>query len=436
MIGRLAAAVLMAAAPAMAAAGSAPPAASVAAPAQTSWSLDLGDPVLADLLTRAEAGSLDIRLSLARLERARSDVDLARAGGRPQLTIGAEAAVGGHSFSSNASGAGAPVLGRYEVDLFGRLKHGQQAAVAEEGAAQQDADGARRLVLAEVAKTYIALREAQAHQVAAQRAAQLSAQMSEIVGLRLADGVALGSDLSAARLQDARARAALQNADHAVEAQCIRLGMLLGLDAPIPAPAYRGEPIPATLPVTAVSSDAVLARADVQAAQARLRAADARRAEAVAASRPRFMLTAALGSGDTDLLYLLDVRSLAWAVAGGLTHDLFDGGAAKARVRGAQAEAQIAELTYRKTVGEGWGQARLELAQLQDATTAEALAQDARNQAALAFGEGRKRHADGDLDGLTLARLETQALVAETALADARSARAQAFVDLSLALGG
>jgi multidrug efflux system outer membrane protein len=221
-----------------------------------------------------------------------------------------------------------------------------------------------------------------------------------------------------------------------VEAQCIRLGILLGLDAPIAAPAYAGDEIPLTGPVTAVSSEAVLTRPDIQAAQARLQAADARRAEAVAAARPRFTLTAGVGSGETDLLYLLDVRALAWSIAGGLTHELFDGGAGKARKRGARADLQIAELSYRKTVGEAWGQARLELAALQDATTAETLADKAWDQAVTAFGAGQARHADGDIDGLALARLEAQALNADTTLADARAARARAFIDLSLALGG
>jgi multidrug efflux system outer membrane protein len=188
--------------------------------------------------------------------------------------------------------------------------------------------------------------------------------------------------------------------------------------------------------VSAISSEAVLARADIRAAQARLQAADARRAQAVAASRPRFTLTAGLGSGDTDLLYLLDVRALAWAVAGGLTHELLDGGAAKARVRGAEAEAQLADLAYRKAVGEAWGQVRLDLGALQDATTAEALARQTWRQAVVAFGTGQTRHDQGDIDGVALAGLEGRAADVDIALADAQATRAQAYIDLSLALGG
>ncbi|MBU4433663.1 MAG: TolC family protein [Alphaproteobacteria bacterium] len=388
------------------------------------------------MIARARLGSLNVRMALARLESARADVDLARAGSRPQLTIGAEAAVGGRNFSSRAAGAGTPVLGSYEVDLFGRRKHGQQAAVAEAAAALDDVGEARQLVLAEVAKTYVALRDAQAHQAVAEETARLSKQMSDLTRRRQADGVMLISDVSAARIQETQASAEAQASGHAVEAQCIRLGLLLGLKEPIEAPAYVGLEIPPTPPVMTVSSDAVLTRADIRAAQARLQAADARRAEAVAASRPRFLLTAGLGSGDADLLYLLDVRALAWALAGGLTHELFDGGAAKARIRRSAAEAQLADLTYRKAVGEAWGQTRLQLAQLQEATTTEALAGEVLNRSAAAFGAGQARHADGDIDGLTLARLEVEVLSANKALSDAQAARARAYIDLSLALGG
>jgi multidrug efflux system outer membrane protein len=373
---------------------------------------------------------------VARLEKARADVDLARASHRPHLTIGAEAAVGGADFSSSNAGAGAPVLGGYEVDLFHRLKHGVDAAKSDEAAALQDTAAARQLVLAEVARTYVTLRADQEHQAAAELKADLAAQVEELNRRRTLEGAARDEDLTTARLNRAQAIAEAQRAAHAVEADRLRLGLLLGQDGPIDTPAYVGDEIPDTPSMTTVSSEAVQARPDIRAALARLQAADARRAEAVAASRPRFMLTAGIGSGETDLLYLLDVRALAWAVAGGLTHELLDGGAAKARKRGAAAEADLADLAYRKAVGQAWGQARLNLAALQDAAAAESVAGKAWTRAVRAFGNGQSRHQDGDIDGVALAALEASAIDADVALTNAQLARAQAYVDLLLAVGG
>jgi multidrug efflux system outer membrane protein len=434
MIARLLAAALTAM-PAIAFAAS--PSAPIAATQTTRpWSPDLDDPVLSDLLTRAALKSLDIRMALARLEKARADVDLARAGRRPHLTIGVEAAVGGADFSSSGTGAGVPVLGDYEIDLFHRLKHGLDATKSDEAAAFQDAAAARQLVMAQVARTYVALRADQEHRAAAQVKATLAQQAEGLTLRKKAEGGATATDFKVAHVAQAQAWAEVQRADHRVEADRMRLGLLLGQDTPIDEPASAGDDIPVTPLLATMPSEAVLERPDIQAALARLQAADARRAEAVAASRPRFTLTAGLGSGDTDLLYLLDVRALAWSIAGGLSHQLLDGGAGKARKRGAEAEAELAELNYCKTVGEAWGQARLTLAALQDATTAEHLASQAWREAIIAFGSGQTRHQEGDIDGLALATLETNAADADVALTDARAARAQAYVDLLLAVGG
>ncbi|TCS04322.1 TolC family protein [Caulobacter sp. BK020] len=431
MIGRILAAVL-AATPTVA--GAAPQVAPPTSP--PAWAATLDDPVLSDLLVRADQGSLDIRVALARLDKAQADVALARAERRPHLTIGAEAAVGGADFSSSSAGAGAPVAGSYEVDLFRRLKSRQGAAEADKVAAEHDVAAARQLVLAEVARTYVTLRADQEHRAAATVRAELARQAQDLLGRRASEGVILAEAVTTARTAQAQADADLQRAAHAVDADRWRLGLLLGQDAPIDEPAYGGDEIPATPLIATAESDAVLARPAIRAAYARLQAADARVAEAVAASRPRFTLMAGIGSGDPDLLYLLDVRALAWAIAGGLTHELLDGGAAKARKQGAEAEARLAELAYRKAVGQAWGQVRLDLAVLQDAAASESVAKKAWTRAVVAFGTGQTRHQDGDIDAMALAALEARAIEADVALTNAQAARAQAYVDLMLTLGG
>ncbi|MBO9560904.1 MAG: TolC family protein [Caulobacter sp.] len=431
MIGRILAAVL-AVTPAVA--GAAPQVSPPISP--PAWAATLDDPVLSDLLVRADQGSLDIRMALARLDKAQADVALARADRRPRLTIGAEAAIGGADFSSSSAGAGAPLAGSYEIDLFHRLKSRRGAAEADKVAAEHDVAAARQLVLAEVARAYVTLRADQEHRAAATIRADLARQAQDLLGRRASEGMILAEAVATARTARAQADADLQRGVHAVEADCWRLGLLLGQDVPVDEPAYAGDEIPVTPSLAEATSEAVMARPDIQAAYARLQAADARVAEAVAASRPRFTLTAGIGSGDPDLLYLLDVRALAWAIAGGLTHELLDGGAAKARKHGAEAEARLAELAYRKAVGQAWGQARLDLAALQDAAAEEAVAKRAWTRAVGVFGTGQTRHQDGDIDALALAALEARAVEADVALTNAQAARAQAYVDLLLTLGG
>ena len=156
----------------------------------------------------------------------------------------------------------------------------------------------------------------------------------------------------------------------------------------------------------------------------------------MAATRPRFTLTGSLGGGEPDLFYLLDVRALAWSVVGGLTHELYDGGAGKARKRGATADATLAELAYRKAVGDAWAQARLALGALDQATIAESLARETLAQAERTRALGQTRHGEGEIDGGALTRLDAAVSAARAALADASAARARAYLDLILAAGG
>ena len=307
------------------------------------WREDFGDPVLADLLRQADLASLDVKIAMARLEHAAADVKLAKSGRTPQVTVGVEGAVGGRDFSSSTSGMVPPVSAIYEVDLWGRLAKARAAALAEERAADQDVRAARLLVGAETARAYVALRLAQTQKASAEQRLALAVRAADLVGLQAREGGVLPTEVETRRAAVATQPAQVRAAQRAIDEQRIRLGALLGRTEPL------AEPKPAPLAAAPavgfeVSSDRVSARPDVAAALQRLQAADAKRAETVAASRPRFTIGAALGSAEAELLNLLDTKSLAWVIGANISHNLIDGGAAKARIRGASADADQADI--------------------------------------------------------------------------------------------
>jgi hypothetical protein len=125
------------------------------------WQVDFGDPALSDLLRGADLGALDIKIALARLARARADVAEARAQRAPHVSIGAEGAVGGVDFHDARSAATPAFEATYEVDLWGRLARGEDAAVHDQAAADADVAAARLLVAAETVRAFAALRSAQ-----------------------------------------------------------------------------------------------------------------------------------------------------------------------------------------------------------------------------------------------------------------------------------
>jgi outer membrane protein TolC len=185
-----------------------------------------------------------------------------------------------------------------------------------------------------------------------------------------------------------------------------------------------------------LAADLVDRRPETQAAFERLKAADFRRAAAVAAERPQVQLSAVLGAPDAAIVTLLDTRALAWALAGRIGVGVLDGGGARARIRAATAEADIADLAYRKTVLEGW--ADLRNAAVADAAAGQALAaaEQALARAEAGLRAVQARHAEGAADGLAMAQAQARLEDARDGLREARARAADAHVRRVLAGGG
>jgi outer membrane protein TolC len=399
------------------------------------WREDLGDPTLHALLAQADLANLDIKLALARLERARAEEGVTGGHRLPQATIGLEAAVGA-ARDGEARSRGVPSLeSTYEIDLFGRLTAAAQAAAADGRASAIDVEAARLLIGAETARAWSAL--VQARDLAQAEAARSDAAAGALalVRLRAEAGRATSEEVETRRQAVEEAQVRRRTADSEIEGQRIRLTALLGrtelIATPVPG---LGLAPPAAPP--ALSSDLVAARPEVRAAYERLSAADSRRAEAVAASRPKFILSLAAGAVDPSVANLLDVKSVLWALGAGLTHDLLDGGAAKARIRGAQAEVDAADLAYRKAVVDGWSEMRVALLDAATAREAALAAQAGLDRAQRALAALERRHGAGLADGVDLAAGRDELARAAQAAAEARGRAQLARVRLALAFGG
>ncbi len=399
------------------------------------WREDFGDPGLRALLAQADVANLDIKLALARLERARAEEGVTGGHRLPQVTIGVEGAVGA-ARSGEARSRGVPSLeATYEIDLFGRLTAAAQAAAAEGRASEIDVETARLLVGAEAAKAWSALAQARALGQAQALRTGAAAGALDLIRLRAEAGRATSDEVEARRQALDEATAGRRAAEIEIERQRLRVTALLGRTelVDLPAPVASEPPPP---PPAALSSDRVAARPEVRAAFQRLAAADSRRAEAVAASRPKFIINLAAGAVDPAVANLLDVKSVLWALGTGLTHDLLDGGAAKSRIRGAQAEVDAADLAYRKAVVEGWSEMRAAALDAAAAHEAAVIAQSGLVRAHRALASAEQRHKAGVADGVDMAAAKDLVARAAQAGAEARGRAQLARVQLALAFGG
>jgi len=236
-----------------------------------------------------------------------------------------------------------------------------------------------------------------------QRQTRLAGDAVRLTEASLASGVLTSQALEAKRLDLVVAHARSQaGADEIITLTRV-LGTLTGQRSlAIPDTGLPAAPSATLVP----SSDQVDRRPDVQAAFARVNAADARRAATILASRPKFQLATALGSPDAALSSLLDVRALGWAAAATLTKSILDGPERRAQVHVTSAEADLADIAYRQAVMTGW-------MELQAAATARTQAErqldmteraSAAAQAALAKGE--QQHAAGRISGFVIVDLK------------------------------
>ncbi|MGQ3066124.1 MAG: TolC family protein, partial [Sphingopyxis sp.] len=139
------------------------------ASAEAAWWRQFGDPALDALIAEALAANLDARLAVARLDEARALAGVSRAARLPGGGVAAgyqrrrEADVeraGGQPREGDALRAGAEAS--WEIDLFGRVRRGVEAAEAEVGGAEAALRSVRAAVTADVASHYFELRGSEA----------------------------------------------------------------------------------------------------------------------------------------------------------------------------------------------------------------------------------------------------------------------------------
>lgn len=406
------------------------------------------DPVLSQLVDEALLANHDLRIALARYDRAQALLRGARFDRLPTLTAEGEAAdvrasadqapgVARAQRDGERYGASA-VLG-WELDLFGRVRRGIEAGGAEAAASASDLDAMQVAIVGEVARTYVELRGLQERLRVARANADNQRETLRLVQARVDAGRGTEFDSARARAQ-LEATLARIPALEAQEATAMhRLAVLTGRtpDALI-ATLEAARPLPVLPPALdpGTPGELLRRRPDVAAAEHRLHAATARIGVATADLFPRFTLGGLIGSQAIDAGALFGRDSETRIVALGVDWSFLDVGRVRARIAASDAAAAEALARYEQTVllaledteNALVGYAR---AREQDAHLARAAADSAR-----AAELARVRFDAGAAGLLEVLDAERTRLQAEDALADARTRSAVAAVGLYRALAG
>jgi NodT family efflux transporter outer membrane factor (OMF) lipoprotein len=446
------------------------PSTAVSAPVDAWW-MQLGDPQLDGLVTRALAANLDLETAASRVREARLQEISAGAaywpsvkvsgaaqrtrlsenafslGGLGGLTGGSAGAAGTASAASLGFGLPGDEINTFQLgfdaswqlDFFGRTRRTVEAADADSVAAIWDLRDTQVSVAAEVAGTYLGMRYTEERIRMAKLELSRLEQTLHLLQVRASGGLASQLDVrqqqtevaaSAARVLPLESQARLQN--HA-------LAVLLG-EAPegflvdtTPSAARLSVPpeVPSGLP-----SELLRRRPDIRRAERRIAAATARTGVAVADLYPQFSLSASPSLSSSTFGKLLSSGSGGYSLGASLVWPLFNAGRTRANIDIANEGERQALIAYRRTV-------LTALKEVEDALsrTAADQARQASLEQSAEFAEGaeqlaREQYQGGLVDFSRVLNAQGTRLTADADVAQGRATIAQDWVTLHKALGG
>ena len=399
------------------------------------WDL-FNDPLLTRLIADASAGNLDLAVASARLVQARESLVQARAGLVP--TVGASASAGrnfgpGNDQSSFSVGADAA----WEVDLFGRIRRGVEAAGADAESVYYDREAVRVAIASELATNYVEARLLQERLTIARNTLATADDDLQITQWRVQAGLASSIDSESARAARAQAAASIPNLETAFASATYRIAVLTGrAPGALTAELAAVKPIPRGPADVAVGipADTLRQRPDVRASERSLAAATARIGVAEAQLYPALRLSGNIGTSAFSLGGLFS--AITGGILAGLDQTLFDGGRLRSQLRSQRAATDAALATYRQSVLTSLEDVENALQALKASRERQvqfAIALEAANNTAILT---RSQYRAGLIDFQNLLDAERALLSARDGLASSRGDEAFALIQLYRALGG
>lgn len=293
------------------------------------WWLSFNDSRLNRLIEIALQQNLDLRATFNRLEQARAVARkvgselIPELSGNSEITRSIIDPVSGQRISTDNFGLG--LAASYELDLWGRIRAGTQAAELDAEASALDIQTAAIALTAEIASVWFRLLEQRQQLELLERQIATNTQNVDLVAARVQGGQATVADL----FQQSQVLEATKGNKYSVIAAIEVLKNQLAILTGQPPGTITIEeaiefPDIPELPATGLTADLIQRRPDIQSAYKRLQAADLRIAAAIADRFPKISLSASIDTSAPDLQDFFN--NWMATLAGNLVIPLIDGG--------------------------------------------------------------------------------------------------------------
>jgi multidrug efflux system outer membrane protein len=242
-------------------------------------------------------------------------------------------------------------MASYEIDLWGRIRRANEAALARLLATRAAQQTVRQTLVAQVASAYLTLLELDYELEIAQRTYAVRTNSLALTKARQEGGVSSLQDVNQAQILVATAEASIADTHRRIEQQENELSILLGRNpgSPTRGPGLLRQQLNVSVP-PGLPSDLLERRPDIRTAEQQLAAANADIGQAKAAFYPKVTLTGFYGFQSVALSDLFKSGSQAWQFGPAVSMPIFTGGALKGNLKQAEAVFQESVAQYQKTV--------------------------------------------------------------------------------------
>ena len=405
------------------------------------WWSQFNDPTLPALIAAAQHASPTLASARARIERARAARVAASAGLLPQVDAVASASSGrslpGQPTTRSAS---LGLQAGWELDLFGGVAAGRDAAQARLAGAQAGWHEARVSVAAEVASSYLALRACEAQAAQSRLDSSSRDETARLTGLSERAGFTAPADAALARAGAAQSRSLATQQ----QAQCDTLVKSLVEVTDMPEGALRQRlaggtaqlPQPAPITVSTLPAALLAQRPDLADAARAVEAASGDRTQSQAHERPRVSLSGAF-AGAAVRAGGVSQEGTTWSFGPLVVSlPLFDGGARHAASAAAKASYDEAVAAYQGQVRRAVREVETALVALDASAQRQADAESAARDFEASLRATQARQKSGLASLLDLEAARRNAVQAQSALIELQRERAAAWIALYRALGG
>jgi outer membrane protein, multidrug efflux system len=425
------------------------PASSAPSIADEQWSAIFQDSTLQHLIQEALANNLDLRIAAQRVLEAQAQLGVTRSqqfptvnGGGSYTAIQIPSSLAGTNSNGTPAnsffnGGGPSASAAWNLDFWGLYRRQTEAARAELLASQWGQRATRTSLIQGVAEAYFELRSLDAQMAITENTIKARKDSLQLTQALEQHGAGSLADVRQAEELLHAAQANQPDLRRQIAIQENTISILLGhnpqaIDRGLP---IEQQPHPQEIPV-GIPSQLIERRPDIQQAEAKLVAANARIGVARAQYFPQISLTSLGGSASNQLSSVFSSPNGYWYAAGSISEPIFDGGRIRSNYRLSKAQEQEMLLAYQKTILNAFKDVSNSLVSYKETREHREEQAEQVKSAADAVRLARLRYSGGNTSYLEVLTTDTDLYSAQLLLAQAQQQEAASLVQLYAALGG